>query len=169
MQLKCFLPSRNWENFPFVTILDQSQMETARHYMTILCLYCIAELHIHTQFSTIVAFPVTVPISSLFFHGFFLSSHLSPFLQCCHIAQDKEICTLFPLGPCSLPTSTLKLISELSVPAFLSHFHSHFPQLPQIQHPGQIPSEKQLWKAICTPCTTHPFPGPSANTPATHP
>lgn len=70
MQLKYnwdFLPSRNWGNFPFVTILDQSQMETVRHFMTILCLYCIAELHIYIQFSTIVAFPVIVPISSLIF------------------------------------------------------------------------------------------------------
>lgn len=93
MQLKywCFLPCRDWESFHFVPILDQSQMETARHFMTILCLYCIAELHIHIQFSTIVAFPVTVPIYSLFFHVSFKfpSIHLLFSSAATWLAQDK--------------------------------------------------------------------------------
>lgn len=169
MQLKyywSFLPSKNWESFYFVTILHQSQMETARHYVTILCLYCIGELHIHIKFSTGVAFPVSVPISSLFFTTD-LSSHLSHFLQCCHMNCSGH-------GNLHSLSTGILLPPHPDTEVHFWAFSTSFPQplpfsfsttapdpVPSCLSSAEIPAQKQLWKGTCAPCMTHPFPGMS--------
>lgn len=179
MQLKywCFLPCRDWESFHFVPILDQSQMETARHFMTILCLYCIAELHIHIQFSTIVAFPVTVPIYSLFFHVSFKfpSIHLLFSSAATWLAQDKgnlqPSLRWDPVPSPPWPWSSFRSFQySLPQPLTFFSFSTTAPDpAPRCPSSAQIPAQKQLWKLICTPCMTHPFPGHSPDPWATHP
>lgn len=149
-------------------------METARHYMTILCLHCIAELHIHIQFSTIVAFPVTVPISSLFFCVSFKypSIPFSPVLP--HESlRTRKFAPSFHWDPAPSPpwpwSSCLSFQYQLSSATSILIFHNCPRSRAQLSQLSTDPSSKQLWKATSTPCVTHPFPGRSPDTPATHP
>lgn len=110
------------------------------------------------QFSAIVAFPLAVPISSLFFLVFFSVSFkfpsvpISPVLPC-EFLMTRQFASSFPWDPA--PSPRWPWGSRLSwphcAPGSLSCFQPHFPQLlqirgpvPQLPIPSQTPAQKQF-------------------------